>query len=158
MPISPDCKFGKNVVIHNKDLVNLYGCEIGSNTTIGPFVEIQRNVIVGSNCKISSHSFICEGVIIHDNVFIGHGVIFVNDKYPKSTNEDGALKNKNDWKLEKIIIEEGVSIGSNATILPGISICKNALVGAGATITKNILSSKIVVGANKIIGETESSK
>ena len=158
MPISSDCKLGKNVVIHNKDLVNLYGCEIGSNTTIGPFVEIQKNVIVGSNCKISSHSFICEGVTIHDNVFIGHGVVFVNDKYPKSTNMDGSLKTKNDWKLEKIIIEEGVSIGSNATILPGISICKNTLVGAGATVTKSILSSKIVIQTNKIIGEIESSK
>ena len=158
MPISSDCKFGKNVVIYNKDLVNLYGCEIGSNTTIGPFVEIQKNVIVGSNCKISSHSFICEGVIIHDNVFIGHGVIFVNDKYPKSTNVDGTLKNEDDWKLEKITIEKGVSIGSNSTILPGISISKNTLVGAGSTITKSILSSKIVVGTNKIIGETERSE
>ena len=96
----------ENVVIHNKDLVNLYGCEIGSNTTIGPFVEIQKNVIVGSNCKISSHSFICEGVTIHDNVFIGHGVVFVNDKYPKSTNMDGSLKTKNDWKLEKSLLRK----------------------------------------------------
>ena len=154
MPISSDCKFGKNVVIHNKDLINLYGCEIGSNTTIGPFVEIQKNVVVGSNCKISSHSFICEGVVIHDNVFIGHGVVFVNDKYPKSTNVDGSMKRENDWNLQGIIIEEGASIGSNTTILPSVIIGKNALIGAGSVITQNVSNSNIVVGENRIIGKT----
>lgn len=153
MPIASNCKIGDNVIIHNKNLINLYGCEIGSNTQIGPFVEIQKNVVIGSNCKISSHSFICEGVTIDSNVFIGHGVVFVNDKFPNSINPDGSMKKDNDWKLEKIFIEKGVSIGSNATILPGIRIGKNALIGAGATITKNISKSNIVVGYNKIIGK-----
>tara|TARA_B100000242_G_C42952164_1_gene441496 strand:- start:31 stop:501 length:471 start_codon:yes stop_codon:yes gene_type:complete len=154
MPISSDCKFGKNVVIYNENLVNLYGCEIGSNTTIGPFVEIQKNVVVGSNCKISSHSFICEGVVIHDNVFIGHGVVFVNDKYPKSTNADGSMKGEGDWNLQGIIIEDGASIGSNTTILPSVIIGKDALVGAGSVVTHNVSNSNIVVGENRIIGKT----
>ena len=155
MPVASNCKIGDNVIIHNEELVNLYGCEIGSNTQIGPFVEIQKNVVIGSNCKISSHSFICEGVSIHNNVFIGHGVVFVNDKFPKSVNPDGSMKKDNDWNLEKILIEEGVSIGSNSTILPGVRVGKNALIGAGATITKNISKLSIVIGCNKIIGETK---
>ena len=155
MPISSDCKIGDQVHIYHHDLVNLYGCTIGSKTQIGPFVEIQKNVVIGSKCKISSHSFICEGVTIRDNVFIGHGVVFVNDKFPKSINIDGSMKKDNDWNLKEILVEKGASIGSNATILPGIIIGKNSLIGAGATITKNIPESKIVVGDNKIIGNIE---
>ncbi len=152
MPISPDCMIGDQVKIYYENLVNLYGCTIGSNTQIGPFVEIQKNVVIGKNCKISSHSFICEGVVIQDSVFIGHGVMFVNDKYPKSINSDGSIKRDGDWKLEETIIEKGASIGSNATILPGIVIGKNSLIGAGATITKDIPHSKIVVRNNEILG------
>mgnify|MGYP001368693989 CR=1 FL=1 len=148
-----DAKFGRNCEVVKP--VNLYGCTIGSKTQIGPFVEIQKNVVIGSKCKISSHSFICEGVTIRDNVFIGHGVVFVNDKFPKSINIDGSMKKDNDWNLKEILVEEGASIGSNATILPGIIIGKNSLIGAGATVTKNIPESKIVVGDNKIIGNIE---
>ena len=154
MPITKDCKIGDKVSIYHENLVNLYGCSIGAKTQIGPFVEIQKNVVIGSSCKISSHSFICEGVTIYDNVFIGHGVMFVNDKYPRSVNIDGSIKKDSDWDLKKTIVEKGVSIGSNATILPGITIGENALIGAGATITKNISNAKIVVGENRIIGET----
>lgn len=139
-----DCKIGKETQI--SDFVNLYGCEIGKNTKIGPFIEIQKNSKIGNYVKVQSHSFICEGVTIEDNVFIGHHVVFINDKYPKSVNNNGELKNVNDWKLERTIIKKGASIGSNATILGGVIIGENSIVGAGSVVTKNVLPNSIVAG------------
>ena len=127
--IAPDVKLGQDVVIYN--FVNLYGCEIGNGTRIGSFVEIQKGVSVGRNCKISSHAFICEGVTIEDEVFIGHGVIFINDKHPRATNAHGALQSKADWQVVPTMIKRGVSIGSGATIMCGVTI------GAGATVAGN---------------------
>ena len=145
MPLK-NVKIGKNVTIVDESLVNIYDCTIGNNTKIGPFVEIQKNVQIGSNCKISSHTFICEGVEIKENVFIGHNVTFINDKNPAAVNDEGLLKNDNDWILEKTIIEKGVSIGSGSTILCGIEIGENALIGAGSVVTKNVNATSIVFG------------
>ena len=145
MPIN-NTVIGTNVHIANEELVNIYGCKIGNNVKIGPFVEIQKNSLISSNCKISSHSFICEGVHIMDNVFIGHGVTFVNDKYPRATNSNGSLKTENDWNLIKTIVNEGASIGSGSTILSGVSIGKNVLIGAGSVVTKDIPDGKTVYG------------
>ena len=145
MPLK-NVKLGKNTFITDESLVNLYGCKIGDNTKIGPFVEIQKNVIVGKNCKISSHTFICEGVVIKDNVFIGHNVTFINDKLPIAVNSDGNLKSDNDWKLEKTILNKGVSIGSGSTILCGIDIGENAMIGAGSVVTNNINAHTTVYG------------
>ena len=145
MPLK-NVKLGKNTLITDESLVNLYGCKIGDNTKIGPFVEIQKNAIVGKNCKISSHTFICEGVEIKDNVFIGHNVTFINDKMPGAVNNDGNLKTDKDWKLEKTIINEGVSIGSGSTILCGIEIGVNTMIGAGSVVTKNIKASVTAYG------------
>ena len=145
MPLK-NVKFGKNIIITNESLVNLYDCTIGDNSKIGPFVEIQKNVLIGNNCKISSHTFICEGVEICDNVFIGHNVTFMNDKNPASVNNDGYLKTDDDWILEKTIINKGVSIGSGSVILCGIEIGENAVIGAGSVVTKNINSSSTVFG------------
>ncbi len=142
--IAPDVKLGENVKIHN--FVNLYGCEIGDNTKVGVFVEIQRNVKVGKNCKISSHTFICEGVTIEDDVFIGHSVVFINDTYPRATNDHGALKTEEDWKVEPILVKKGASIGSNCTILSNVTIGENAIVGAGSVVTKDVPPNTIVVG------------
>lgn len=130
-----NCKIGKNVMIYN--FVNLYGCTIGNDCKIGSFVEIQSGVIVGDKVKVQSHSFLCEGVIIEDEVFIGHSVVFINDKYPRSINEKGQIKNDKDWKLLITVIRKGASIGSNATILGGIEIGKNAIVGAGSVVTQD---------------------
>lgn len=135
---------GENVKIF--DFVNLYGCTIDNGTKIGTFVEIQKGAHIGKNCKISSHSFICEGVEIEDNCFIGHGVMFINDKMPRATNLDGSMQTEADWKLEKTILRKGVSIGSNATIMCGIEIGENAIVGAGSVVTKNVEANSIVVG------------
>jgi acetyltransferase-like isoleucine patch superfamily enzyme len=145
MPLK-NVKLGANISIVNESLVNLYDCIIGDNTKIGPFVEIQKNVIVGKNCKISSHTFICEGVEIKDNVFIGHNVTFINDKLPIAVNSDGNLKTDNDWKLEKTILNKGVSIGSGSTILCGIDIGENAMIGAGSVVTNNINAHTTVYG------------
>jgi acetyltransferase-like isoleucine patch superfamily enzyme len=142
--IAPDVKLGKNVKIQK--FVNLYGCEVDDNTKIGCFVEIQKNARVGKHCKISSHTFICEGVIIEDNVFIGHNVTFINDKYPRSTNNNGELQTEEDWKVDPIIIKKGASIGSGATILCNITIGENAIVGAGSVVTKDVPPNTIVVG------------
>lgn len=139
MPIK-NSKIHKTVSIINKELVNIYGCEIYEKSKIGPFVEIQKDVVIGKNCKISSHSFICSGVIIEDNVFIGHNVIFINDRYPAAVNEKGELKSENDWKLEKTLIEEGSSIGSGSIIMCGIKIGKKAIIGAGSLVLKNVPS------------------
>ncbi len=135
---------GKDVRIF--DFVNIYGCKLGDGTKIGPFTEIQSGVEIGKNCKISSHSFICEGVELEDEVFIGHGVMFINDIYPRSTNADGSMKNADDWKLEKTLLKKRVSIGSNATILAGIEIGEGAIVGAGSVVTKNVEPFTIVAG------------
>lgn len=136
--------FGKNVTISK--FVNLYGCKIGDNSKIGAFVEIQKGVVIGKNCKISSHSFICEGVIIEDNVFIGHNVTFINDKYPSSVNAKGELKGNKDWKLERTIVKKNASIGSSSTILCGLTIGEYSLVGAGSVVTKDISPHALVIG------------
>ncbi len=135
---------GENVKIF--DFVNAYGCTIDDGSKIGAFVEIQKGAFIGKNCKISSHSFICEGVHIKDNVFIGHNVTFINDKFPRATNPDGSMQTDTDWNLEETIVEEGASIGSSVTILCGITIGRNAIVGAGSVVTKNVAPHTIVAG------------
>jgi acetyltransferase-like isoleucine patch superfamily enzyme len=142
--IAPDVKLGKNVKIFS--CVNLYGCEIGDNTKIGTFVEIQKNAVVGRNCKISSHSFICEGVHIEDNVFVGHNVTFINDLYPRATTEDRKVQTDEDWEVIPTYVRKGASIGSSATILAGVTIGENAIVGAGAVVTKDVPANTIVAG------------
>tara|TARA_B100001250_G_scaffold276499_1_gene238954 strand:- start:1875 stop:2333 length:459 start_codon:yes stop_codon:yes gene_type:complete len=149
MPIKKS-KIDKTVWIANKKLVNIYGCKIKKNTKIGPFVEIQKDVSIGKNCKISSHSFICSGVSIGDNVFIGHNVIFINDKNPSAVNEKGELKNEDDWKLEKTILEDGVSIGSGTIIMCGITIGKNSKIGAGSLVLKNVPKNKLYFNKRNI--------
>jgi acetyltransferase-like isoleucine patch superfamily enzyme len=142
--IAEDVKLGANVRLSK--FINLYGCEIGDETKIGAFVEVQKNARVGKRCKISSHTFICEGVTIEDNVFIGHGVVFVNDMYPRATASGGRLQTEEDWKVELTVIKKGASIGSGATILSNISIGENAIVGAGSVITKDVPPNAIVAG------------
>jgi acetyltransferase-like isoleucine patch superfamily enzyme len=142
--ISPDVKLGKGVKLSK--FINLYGCEVGDDSKIGAFVEIQKNAKVGKNCKISSHSFVCEGVVIEDNVFIGHGVTFINDPYPRATTEDGALQTEADWKVEATVIKKGASIGSGATILCNVTIGEHAIVGAGSVVTKDVPAHAIVAG------------
>ncbi|MGV8988298.1 MAG: acyltransferase [Cypionkella sp.] len=145
MPVT-NCTLGSGVRITHPDLVNLYRCQIGAETVIGPFVEIQSNCIVGARCKISSHSFICEGVMLQDEVFVGHGVMFTNDMYPASTNPDGSLKQADDWTCHQTLVCRGASIGSNATILCGVTIGVGAMVGAGAVVTKDVPDGVTVVG------------
>lgn len=135
---------GENVRIFN--FVNAYGCKIGDGSKVGAFVEIQKGVTIGRNCKISSHSFLCEGVNIHDNVFIGHNVTFINDKFPRATNPDGSLQTEADWHVVETTIEEGASVGSSSTILCGITVGKNAIVGAGSVVTKNVPAGAVVAG------------
>ena len=142
--ISPDVKLGTNVKLAK--FINLYGCEIGDDTKIGAFVEIQKNATVGKRCKISSHTFVCEGVTIEDNVFIGHGVVFVNDTYPRATTSGGHLQTEADWKVEKTLVKKGASIGSGATILSKVTIGDNAIVGAGSVVTRDVPSNTIVYG------------
>jgi acetyltransferase-like isoleucine patch superfamily enzyme len=142
--VGADVKLGADVRLSK--FVNLYGCEVGDETKIGAFVEIQKNARVGKRCKISSHSFICEGVDIEDNVFIGHGVMFINDTYPRATNARGELKTETDWKVERTVVRKGASIGSNATILCNIRIGENAIVGAGSVVTKDVPRNAIVAG------------
>lgn len=142
--IAPDVQLGKNVKIY--DFVNLYGCEIGDETKIGTFVEIQKNAKVGDNCKISSHTFICEGVTIEDDVFISHNVTFINDLYPRATAADGDLQTENDWTCIPTLVKKGASIGSSATILCGVTIGENAMVGAGSVVTKDVPPGTIVAG------------
>jgi acetyltransferase-like isoleucine patch superfamily enzyme len=154
MAINNDVQFGANVKIFHPQLVNLYGCTIGDDTKIGTFVEIQKNVIVGSRCKVSSHSFLCEGVILEDEVFIGHGVMFTNDIYPRSTNEDGSLKTDADWDVVETRVKRCASIGSNATILAGVTVGEKAIVGAGAVVTRDVPDYAIVVGVPaRVIGD-----
>jgi acetyltransferase-like isoleucine patch superfamily enzyme len=142
--IAPDVKLGQDVRLSK--FINLYGCEVGDLTKIGAFVEIQKNATVGKRCKISSHTFICEGVTIEDNVFIGHGVMFINDSYPRATAADGKLQTEADWKVERTVVKKGASIGSGATILSNISIGENAIVGAGSVVTKDVPPNCIVAG------------
>jgi len=142
--IAPDVKLGRDVTIHN--FVNLYGCEIGDGTRLGSFVEVQKGARIGRNCKISSHSFICEGVEIDDEVFIGHGVTFINDKYPRATAESGALQTDKDWSVVPTIVRRGASIGSGATILCGLTIGEFANIGAGAVVTKDVVPGATVAG------------
>jgi UDP-2-acetamido-3-amino-2,3-dideoxy-glucuronate N-acetyltransferase len=145
MPISANVLLGRGVKIFQPDLVNLYGCTVGEETRIGAFVEIQKNAVVGIRCKISSHTFICEGVTIEDEVFVGHGVMFINDPYPRATKE-GQLQTDADWKVITTVVKRGASIGSGAVIMGGISIGKAALVGAGAVVTRSVVDYAIVVG------------
>jgi acetyltransferase-like isoleucine patch superfamily enzyme len=139
-----DVAFGGDVVVHS--FANLYGCSIGDGSRIGPFVEIQRDAVVGARCKISSHSFVCTGVEIGDEVFVGHGVVFVNDKYPRSTTENGALQTEGDWTLLRTTVENRASIGSGAVVLGGVTIGRGAVVGAGAVVTKDVPAGTTVAG------------
>jgi acetyltransferase-like isoleucine patch superfamily enzyme len=145
MPIAPDVTLGSRVTIFHKDLVNLYGCRVGDDSKIGAFVEIQKNAEVGQRCKISSHTFVCEGVTIEDDVFVGHGVMFINDPRPRAT-IDGRLQTEADWRVVPTRICRGASIGSGATILCGITIGENALVGAGAVVTRDVAAGATVAG------------
>ena len=142
--IAPDVKLGQDVKLST--FINLYGCEIGDNTKIGAFVEVQKNAKVGKNCKISSHTFICEGVIIEDDVFIGHGVTFINDIFPRATTSSGELQTEKDWKVEGTLVKRGASVGSGATILANVTIGENALVGAGSMVTRDVPPDSIVAG------------
>lgn len=144
LSITPDVKLGKGVKLAK--FINLYGCEVGDNTKIGTFVEIQKNATVGKNCKISSHTFVCEGVTIEDDVFIGHGVTFINDSYPRATSATGELQTEKDWKVERTVIKRGASIGSGATILSNVTVGERAIVGAGSVVTKSVPAGAIVAG------------
>jgi acetyltransferase-like isoleucine patch superfamily enzyme len=161
LAIAPDVKLGKDVKLAR--FINMYGCEIGDETKIGAFVEIQKNAKVGRRCKISSHTFICEGVTIEDFVFIGHGVTFINDRYPRATKEGGELKTEKDWKVEPTVVQEGASIGSGATILCNLTIGEGAIVGAGSVVTRNVPPRTIVWGnparvLRRLVSETEVSR
>jgi len=144
LSIAPTVKLGRDVKLSK--FINLYGCEIGDETKIGAFVEIQKNASVGKHCKISSHTFICEGVTIEDNVFVGHSVAFINDSYPRATTAEGGLQTESDWKVERTLVKKGASIGSGCTILANITIGENALVGAGSVVTKDVPANAIVAG------------
>ena len=141
--IAADVKLGQNVKL--SQFINLYGCEIGDETKIGAFVEVQKNAYIGKRCKISSHTFVCEGVTIEDNVFIGHGVMFINDSYPRATT-DGKLQTEADWKVEKTLVKKGASLGSGVTVLANVVIGENAIVGAGSVVTKDVPANAIVAG------------
>jgi UDP-2-acetamido-3-amino-2,3-dideoxy-glucuronate N-acetyltransferase len=145
MPITSDVKLGSGVKIFHPDLVNLYGCTIGADTKIGAFVEIQKNAIIGARCKISSHTFICEGVTIEDEVFVGHGVVFINDRSPRATT-GGALQTEADWKVVPTMVRHGASIGSGAAILCGVTIGRGAMIGAGAVVTRDVPDHAVVAG------------
>ena len=146
MSISANCEIAPSAVISHPELVNLYGCSINAGTKVGPFVEIQAGVRIGNDCKIQSHSFICEGVKIGNGVFVGHGVMFTNDRHPKAINPDGTMVEAGSWILEITIVEDGVSIGSNAVILPGLTIGKESTIGAGSVVTKSVEPNSTVIG------------
>ena len=153
MPVAADVRLGEGVKIFQPDLVNLYGCTVGNDTRIGAFVEIQKNAVIGARCKVSSHTFICEGVTVEDEVFIGHGVMFTNDLYPRASNEDGSVQSEADWLVVKTLVQRRASIGSNATILAGVTIGENAMVGAGAVVTRDVPAHAIVAGVPaRIVG------
>jgi UDP-2-acetamido-3-amino-2,3-dideoxy-glucuronate N-acetyltransferase len=154
MPVAEDVILADGVEVFHPTLVNIYGCTIGQDTQIGPFVEIQRRVTIGARCKISSHAFICTGVTLEDEVFIGHGVMFTNDRYPATANEDGTMQTDGDWQLQETIVKQGASVGSNATILPGVTIGTHALIGAGAVVTRDVPDFAIVSGVPaRIVGD-----
>lgn len=154
MPIADTVSLAAGVEIFQPDLVNLYGCTIGAETKIGAFVEIQKNAIIGAHCKISSHSFICEGVTVEDEVFIGHGVMFINDRYPRAANPDGRLQSQADWTVETTRVRRGASVGSGATIVCGVTIGESAMVGAGAVVTKDVPAHALVVGVPaRVVGD-----
>jgi acetyltransferase-like isoleucine patch superfamily enzyme len=154
MPIASDVQLGKGVQIFQPQLVNLYGCTIEAETKIGAFVEIQKNAVIGARCKISSHTFICEGVTIEDEVFVGHGVMFTNDPYPSAVNDDGTLQTDTDWKVVQTRVKRRAAIGSNATIMAGVTIGESALVGAGAVVTRDVADYAIVAGVPaRVIGD-----
>jgi UDP-2-acetamido-3-amino-2,3-dideoxy-glucuronate N-acetyltransferase len=146
MPIDSSVQLANSVVVYQPELVNLYGCVIGEHTTVGPFVEIQRDVSIGARCKICSHTFICSGVTIEDEVFVGHGVMFVNDLMPRATTHDGRLETAMDWTLVPTLVSRGASLGSHATILGGVTIATRAMVGAGAVVTRDVAAYAVVVG------------
>lgn len=155
--IAPDVKLGRNVKIY--DFVNLYGCEIGDNTKIGTFVEVQKGARIGRNCKISSHTFICEGVTIEDNVFVGHNVTFINDLYPRATTPTGRLKTDDDWTCAPTLVRKGASIGSSVTVLCGITVGENAMVGAGSVVTRDVPGNTVVAGnPARVMGEVDKQK
>jgi acetyltransferase-like isoleucine patch superfamily enzyme len=159
MPISDSVRLGDNVNILHPALVNLYGCTIGNDTKIGAFVEIQKNATIGARCKISSHAFVCEGVVIEDEVFVGHGVMFTNDRLPRATNPDGSPQSESDWTVEQTRVGRTASIGSNATILCGLTIGEGALVGAGAVVTGDVAPYAIVAGVPaRVIGDLRERK
>jgi UDP-2-acetamido-3-amino-2,3-dideoxy-glucuronate N-acetyltransferase len=159
VPIASDVSLGKNVRIFQPGLVNLYGCTIEAETKIGAFVEIQKNASVGARCKISSHAFICEGVTIEDEVFIGHGVMFTNDPYPVAVNDDGTLQTDTDWTVVQTRVKRRAAIGSNATIMAGVTIGEHALVGAGAVVTRDVADYAIVAGVPaRVIGDARNRK
>ena len=155
MPIAESVRLGKDVKIFHPTLVNLYGCSVGDESRVGAFVEIQKNATIGARCKISSHTFICEGVQVEDEVFIGHGVMFTNDIFPRAANDDGSPQSEADWKVVPTVVRKGASIGSNATIIAGVTIGARALVGAGAVVTKDVPDYAIVAGVPaRVIGDT----
>lgn len=154
MPIASDVSLGRDVRIFQPELVNLYGCTIAAETKIGAFVEIQKNASVGARCKISSHTFICEGVTIEDEVFVGHGVVFTNDLYPRAVNDDGKLQTEADWTVVTTLVKRRAAIGSNVTIMAGVTIGESALVGAGAVVTGDVADYAIVAGVPaRVIGD-----
>lgn len=154
MPIASDVRLGKGIQIYHPDLINLYGCSIGDETRIGAFVEIQKNAMVGARCKISSHSFICEGVTIEDEVMVGHGVMFINDRYPRAAATDGQLQTEADWKVIPTMVKKGASIGSGAVIMCGVTIGERSLIGAGSVVTTDVPAFSIVTGVPaKIVGD-----
>jgi UDP-2-acetamido-3-amino-2,3-dideoxy-glucuronate N-acetyltransferase len=155
MPVADSVSLGANVLIFHPALVNLYGCSIGANSKIGAFVEIQKGAVVGERCKVSSHSFVCEGVTIENEVFIGHGVMFTNDVFPRAANPDGSPQTEADWKVVPTLVKRGASIGSNATVVAGVTIGQFALVGAGAVVTHDVPDHAIVAGVPaRVIGDT----
>ncbi|MDE2402239.1 MAG: N-acetyltransferase [Burkholderiales bacterium] len=159
MPIADSVTLGENVTIFHPSLVNLYGCAVGAGTKIGAFVEIQKDATIGARCKISSHTFICEGVFLEDEVFVGHGVMFTNDRHPQATNPDGSLQTDADWKVEITRVKRAASIGTNATIISGITIGEGALVGAGAVVTKSVPAYAIVAGVPaRVVGDTRAQR
>jgi UDP-2-acetamido-3-amino-2,3-dideoxy-glucuronate N-acetyltransferase len=159
MPVADSVVLGRNVKIHHPTQVNLYGCSVGDESRIGSFVEIQKNASVGARCKISSHTFICEGVVIEDEVFIGHGVMFTNDRYPRAANPDGSPQSEADWSVESTRVKRAASIGSNATIISGVTIGEGALVGAGAVVTNDVPDYAIVLGVPaRVAGDVRDKK
>lgn len=154
MPISDNVRLGEGVIVHHPQLVNLYGCAVGEGSRIGAFVEIQKNASVGARCKISSHTFICEGVTIEDEVFVGHGVMFINDIFPRAANDDGSAQSEADWTVVPTLVKTRASIGSNATVMGGVTVGRGALIGAGAVVTKDVPDYAIVAGVPaKVVGD-----